>query len=190
MTTDVPVTNRLSQLITKADRLLETFEKWVLSTAILVMATVSIANVISRNLWGHSFSFAEEVSQILMVLITFVGIGYGVRHARHIRMSAVYDQLKGRARKTLMMIVSLGTGILLMVLAWYAVQYVVGVYRAGSVTPAMRIPLYLIYAWVPIGFVIGGIQYLLATWRNITTPGVHLSFQQKEAYEPPAGGET
>ncbi len=184
------MTNRLLPLITKADRLLEAFERLVLSASILLMAAVSITNVGARNLFGHSFSFAEEINQILMVLITFLGIGYGVRHARHIRMSAVYDQLKGRARKALMVIVSLGTGILLMVLAWYAVQYVADVYRVGSVTPALRLPLYLIYLWVPIGFIVGGIQYLLAAWRNLTTPGVHLSFQQKEAYEAPTGGET
>ncbi|WP_303906799.1 TRAP transporter small permease [Thiohalomonas denitrificans] len=182
--------SRFLPLITKADRLLEAFERLVLSASILLMAAVSIANVASRNLLGQSFTFVEELNQILMILITFVGIGYGVRHARHIRMSAIYDQLKGTVRKALMVIVSLATGILLLVLAWYAVQYVIGVYRTGSVTPAMRVPLYLVYAWVPVGFVVGGIQYLLAAWRNLTTPGVYLSFQQKEAYEPPAGGET
>lgn len=182
--------DRFSRFFRRLDRLLERFERGVLTAGILLMAAISIANVGARNLLGESLTFAEELNQVLVVLITFLGIGYGVRHARHIRMSAMYDQLQGRARKALMVVTALGTGLLLLLLAWYAGHYVADVHRIGSVTPALRIPLYLVYLWVPVGFAIGGIQYLLAAWRNLTTPGVHLSFQQKEAYEPPTGGGT
>jgi len=84
---------RLHQL----DAAVERIEGVVLAYGVLLMAAVSIANVFARNLFDHSLTFAEEVSRILTVLITFMGIGYGVRHARHIRMSALYDQLRGCA---------------------------------------------------------------------------------------------
>lgn len=169
--------------LARVDKAIEAFEKAVLAWSIIAMATVSVANVAGRNLFGYSLAFAEELNQILIILITFLGIGYGARHARHIRMSALYDQLQGRTRKALMVIITTGTGVLMFVLAWYAGRYVAGVAAAGSVTPALRIPLYVVYAWVPVGFAIAGLQYLLAAVRNLTAEGVHLSYQQAETYE-------
>ena len=150
--------------------------------SVLGMAVVAIVNVLSRNLLGESLSFAEEVMQILLVLVTFVGIGYGVRHARHIRMSALYDQLRGRARKAALVTVDLGTAVLLAALAWYGAGYVWSVYQAGNVSPALRLPLYLVYIWVPVGFLLGAIQYGLTAWRNLTTPGIWRSLREEEAY--------
>lgn len=167
------------------DRRMEAVERAVLAWGIIAMAALLIANVIGRNLLGRSLAFAEELAQILVILVTFLGVGYGVRHARHIRMSALYDQLEGRARKALLTVTHVGTGLLLLVLAWYAGHYVAGTYRAGSVTPALRIPWFAVYVWVPLGLAVGGVQYLLGALRNLTSPGIHASFQREEAYEQP-----
>jgi len=177
------------RVLATLDRGVEAVERWVLAGGVLGMAAVSIANVFARNVLGHSLTFAAEVSQLLVVLVTFLGIGYGVRHARHIRMAAIYDQLTGRWRKGLMVLICLGTAALLFILAALAAGYVTDLAGRGRVTAALRLPLYWVYVWVPVGFVLGGLQYLLAAVRNLTTPGVHLSFQQREAYEPPGGGE-
>jgi C4-dicarboxylate transporter DctQ subunit len=178
-------TRSLLRALRGLDRAIERVERFILAYGVILMAVVSIINVVGRNLLNTSLAFTDEISQILIILVTFLGIGYGVRHARHIRMSAVYDQLQGIPRKALMVIISLGTAVLMFVLTWYAAAYVYETATLGSVSPALRIPLYLIYLWVPVGFLLGGIQYLLATVRNLTTPGVHLSFQQEEAYEEP-----
>lgn len=165
------------------DRGIAAFEAAVLSGGVLAMALVTIANVIGRNVFGRSLAFADEVNQALLVLITFVGIGYAARRARHIRMSALYDQLRGRLRKVLMVLTSAGTAALLFVLAWFAVQYAWHIHELGSVTPALRIPLYLVYLWVPIGLALGGIQYVLAVWRNLTSSETWLSFSERDEYK-------
>lgn len=165
------------------DRGIEWIERVVLAGSVLLMAGITISNVIGRNLFDHSLIFADEFNQILIILTTFMGIGYGVRHGRHIRMTALHDQLQGRARKVVMVVVSLGTGALMFLLAWYGLSYVEKTYQIGSVTPAMQIPLYLIYMWAPVGFVLGGIQYFLAALRNFISPGVHLSFQKADEYD-------
>lgn len=183
MPSDKPRYGPLLRALQRLDRGIEFIERVVLAGSVLLMAAVTITNVIGRNVFDHSLIFADEFNQILIILTTFMGIGYGVRHGRHIRMTAVHDQLQGLPRKILMVIVSLGTAALMFVLAWYALAYVEKTYQIGSVTPAMQIPLYLVYMWAPVGFVLGGIQYLLAAVRNLTSPGVHLSFQKEDEYE-------
>lgn len=174
---------RALAVLAGVDRAVAGFERAVLIVGVLGMAAVNIANVFARNVLGESLPFAEELSQILTVLVTFVGIGYGARHGRHIRMSALYDQLRGRARKAGMLVVTFGTAALLFLFAFYAAGYVETQWTIGRVTPALRIPLYAIYAWVPVGLALGGLQYLLAGVRNLASSGVWLSFDREERYE-------
>jgi C4-dicarboxylate transporter DctQ subunit len=74
------------------------FEAFVLAFGVLLMAANSIANVVGRFVFAQSIYFTEELNQFLIVLVTFVGLGYAARKGRHIRMSAVYDQLSDRQR--------------------------------------------------------------------------------------------
>lgn len=167
---------RLLRPLDWLDRQIERLERLILAGAVMLMAAVAIANVAGRNLFDHSLTFADELSQLLLVLITFMGVGYGVRHARHIRMSAFIDALPTTPRKILEIVTALATGALLL-LAWYGWRYADQARGIGSVTPALRLPLWLIYLWVPVGLALGGVQYLLLALRNLFSPGLHLSFR-------------
>lgn len=179
------------RILNTVDKTLETFETYVLSYGIILMAINTIANVFGRNLFNQSIYFSEELNQFLIVLVTWVGLGYASRKGRHIRMSAVYDQLGHTLQKGLMIIISAVTGVVMFVLAYYSVQYIGGLIDRGTVTPALRVPLWITYVWVPIGFVITGIQYLLAVVRNLRAHEVYISYTQVDQYEegdPTVGG--
>lgn len=165
------------------DKTFETFETYVLSYGILIMAVNTIANVFGRNVLNQSLYFSEEVNQFLIVLVTWVGLGYASRKGRHIRMSALYDQLSERLKKGLMIIISLITGAIMFVLAYYSYQYLMGLVDRGTVTPALRVPLWVTYIWVPVGFVITGVQYMLTVVRNIRAHEVYISYTEVDAYD-------
>lgn len=169
---------RLFQLIHKV-------EEWLLASAMIAMAALIIANVISRVAFDASLAFAEELAQFLIILICFVGLSYGASQGRHIRMTALYDQFGRRGRKTLMLAISAVTAVLMFLLAWYAVQYIRTVYTLYTVSPVLRVPLYLVYLSAPVGLVLGGIQYVLTFWRNLHEEDVYLSFEKKDTYEEP-----
>lgn len=171
--------------VRRIDRGLLWIETTVVGAGILGIAAVSIANVLARNLLGGSLSFAEEVSQALMIWVTFAGIGLGARRARHIRMSAFYDQLRGPLRKGSWMVISAGTAGLLLTLAWLAVSYVAQSFSIGGVTPALGVPLWQVYTIVPAGLAIGGLEYALGFVRNLTAHGIHASVDLEEGTEDP-----
>jgi len=173
----------LVNAVSLVDDWIERIERFVLAVCVIAMAAVNIANALGRTLLGHSLTFNEEVNQILLIAITFMGIGYAARLGRHIRMSALYDQLKGRLRKTLQVLTLLGTAALLGLLAYYAVVFVNQKMNFGGTTPALGIPWYIVYMVVPLGFALGAIQFLLGVIRNLTTPGVHVSLAHEETYD-------
>ncbi len=117
------------------DHGLDWFEKFVLVAGIAAMAIVSVANVISRNTLGSSLQFAADITQLLLVVVTFMGIGIGARSARHIRVSAIHDLLPELAQKVLLIIIGFGTSALLFALADYGWDYAQSVQRSCRVLP-------------------------------------------------------
>lgn len=158
-------------------------EAIVLALGVIIMAAFSVANVIGRFVFGESLFFVEELNRFLVVLITFVGLGYAARMGRHIRMSALYDAFPDRIRKVIMVLICLVTAAAMFVLAWYAYWYVVSVAGTGRIAPSLRIPVYITFIWVPIGFMITGIQYLLTAVANLTRPDVYISASIVDSYD-------
>ncbi|MEH6628970.1 MAG: TRAP transporter small permease [Motiliproteus sp.] len=169
------------------DTLIGQAEMVVLSGGIMLMAVNTIANVFGRYFFNQSIYFTEELNQFLIVIITFMGLGYVTRKGRHIRMSAFYDMISERHKKLLMILIAALTAVVMFVLAWYAFEYVAKIASRGRVTPALQVPLYLTYIWVVVGFVVTGIQYLLTMVKNfdLADPDVYISFTTVDAYEDP-----
>lgn len=178
-------------LLGKADRLINSAEAFVLGAGVLIMAVNTIANVFGRYVFSQSIYFTEELNEFLIVIITFMGLGYVTRKGRHIRMSAFYDMLPVAAKKLMMIGISILTAVVMFVLAWYALEYVEKMARRGRVTPALQFPLYLTYVWVVVGFVLTGLQYLLTALKNITNqqPDVYISYTTIDQYEDPETSE-
>lgn len=173
----------LGRAVAGLDAIIARVESVILAYGILLMFLNTFGNVIGRYVFGQSLYFTEELNQFLIVLVTFVGLGYATRRGRHIRMSAFYDTLGDLPRKVLMVIICLITAGVMLWLAWVSLGYVMSVANSGRVTPALRVPLYLTYVWVPFGFLITGIQYLLTVLRNLRDPGVWISWEQIDSYE-------
>jgi TRAP-type C4-dicarboxylate transport system permease small subunit len=129
------------------------------------MASVTVGNVFTRVVLGFSLSFAEELAQCCVIAVTFVGTGYAARIGRHIRMSALADQLGESGRRRLLVIVSGSTALLMFVLTAAALRYLGTVWALGSVSPALRLPMVAVYAWAPLGFFSAGVHWLAtARW--------------------------
>jgi len=157
-------------------------EKTILTWSILLMALVSVLNVFARNL-GFSLTFADETAQVLLVVVTFVGVGHGVRNARHIRVSALHDVLPPLGQKILLTIVSFTSAALLGLLAVYAWEYADKLRTSGRLLPSLGLELWMVYMIAPLGLAVGSAQFLLAGVRNLISPGAWLSWHNPDEYE-------
>ncbi len=165
----------------------EFIETVVIGLGILGMAVLLVSNVITRNLFGFSVPGIFELTQILIIIVTFIGLGYGFRKARHISMSALYDQLQGKARKAALVTIMLVTGAMMFYLATIGLEYVQNAYSRGSRTSSHEIPWWTVYIVAPLGFALAGIQLWLAAFRNMTTEGIYRSFTELEQYDESDG---
>ena len=165
------------------DTTISRIESFFLATGVLLMTLNTVSNVVGRFVFQQSLFFSEELNRILIILITFAGISYAARHGRHIRMSAIYDALPGKARKSLMIGIALITAVFMFGLCYYATTYIMTQFSRGRVLPALQIPVWITLVWVPIGFFMTGVQYTLTAVKNIASRDIYLSTSVLEGYE-------
>jgi len=170
------------RVIYAIDMGLSRFEAFVLAWGIILMFVNTVANVFGRLL-GQSLYFSNELNEFLIVLVTFVGLGYAARRGRHIRMSAVYDNLGDRGKKVLMIVICAFTAAVMFLLAWYGFQYVDRLAGRGRVTPALQIPVFWTLIWIPVGFAITGLQYTFTVLKNLVEKDVYISFEERDVYD-------
>jgi len=163
------------RLLDVIDSYIAKLEEFMMAAGVILMAINTIINVISRFAFNHSIIFAEELNSIFILLVTFAGIGYAARHGRHIRMSAIYDSMPDKVRKLMMILITGVTAVFMLGLAYFSVQYIIDIYPKGRIMPALGVPVYSVYLWVPVGFFITGVQYAMTMFKNLVEKDIYIS---------------
>lgn len=165
------------------DSAISRVESVMLAVGVLLLATNTIANVIGRFVFQSSLFFSEELNRILIILITFAGISYAARQGRHIRMSAIYDTMPPRIRKFMMIVIALVTCVFMFGLCYFSLAYIGTQAGRGRLLPSLQIPVWWTLVWVPVGFFMTGMQYLLTAIKNMTEKDIYLSTNVLEGYD-------
>ncbi|WP_419764442.1 MAG: TRAP transporter small permease [Arcobacter sp.] len=174
--------NPFLKILDTLDSFLSKFEGVMLALGVIAMAITTIAAVISRFIFNDALTVTDELNMIFIVVVTFAGLSYAARNGRHIRMSAIYDAMPTKSRKVAMICISLITSMFMFLLAKYSFGYIVEVYQSGRILPALGIPVFYVYLWVPIGFTVTGLQYFFTVIKNMIEPDVYLSTSTKDGY--------
>jgi len=80
------------KILRKAADLYKKLEIFVLSVLFFIAFIVIILEVFSRFVLGRQFTWTDEFSTMLQFVISFLGIGYGIRTKKHIRVDGLYNQ--------------------------------------------------------------------------------------------------
>ena len=128
----------------------EQFEKWFLIASLIVMVLVTFMQIVLR--WFNAATvWAEEFSRYVMLYQVWVGASYAVHEDAHIRITALIGKLSGGRRRGMDLVV---LTLWLLFALWLTAEgcVLVGKIAAmGQVSSAMRIPMTIPYASVPIG---------------------------------------
>ena len=171
--------NRFFRLVGK---LLNWFEVGSLLFCVTALAALLIINFIARELFT-SIYFAEEISEFLVIFTTFVGLSYGVRRGRHIRMGAFLEIMSPKVEKVFIIFISLISAGVMFYMANAAYEYLIHSMQRAHETPALRLPVWVFYIITPIGFGLAGIQFLRTIIKNLVEPDTWISPEQQSEYD-------
>ena len=161
---------------------LDRLEVTLLSLSTALLAILLIGNVIARSFF-QAIYFAEELSEFLIIVTTFVGVSYAARKARHIRMGAFLDSMPPKMEKVFIYFISTVNSVVMFLMAYHSWNYMMNAQIMGQSTQALRMPYWIMLVIVPVGFFLAGVQYVRTIWKNIIEQDVWQSPEQQSEYE-------
>ncbi len=144
----------------KLDFVLDKIEDILCTVFACVMAVSVLIQVVNRNTFQIPLSWCEELARYCMVWLIFVGISAGVKKGSHIGVDALVNTLPEKASRVIRIVVNCMVTILYAYLTVLAVQITLGIRETGQVSPAMQVPMYIVYAGLIVGL-------LMSTLRSI-----------------------
>lgn len=141
------------------DALLSRLEEFFLGGTILFTSILLFVNVILRYVFHHSIYWAEELVRYMMVWLIFFGGSQVVRKEGHIRVDVVLRMLPPRGQRIWEIAVNVINILMLAVLFWFSMQQCLRVFASQQVSPAMELPLGLVYLSVPCGCLLMMLRY-------------------------------
>lgn len=115
-----------------------------------VMVSVIFLQVIMRLL-DNSLSWSEELARYCFIWMVYIGISYGVKKQRHIKVDVAFMLLKEKGK----IILTIIANVLFIIFALFIIRYGYDIASKllafGQQSPALHIPMGLVYMATPIG---------------------------------------
>ena len=136
------------------------FEDWSMITGMSIASFLITLQVILRYIFNYSISWAEEFTRFAIVWMSFIAIGMGIRKGGHICVETLLLLLSDRWKRcviSLMGALGVSFGIILISIGS---SLVYRIYSRGQVSPAMEIPMFIVYVCVPLGGLTSAFRFL------------------------------
>lgn len=157
------------------DRHIEELLLTVLST---IMVAVIFVQVVMRQL-DSSLSWSEELARFCFIWLIYIGISYGVKKQRHIKVDVILVFLNQKGK----VIINIIANVLFMAFAVFVIIYGFEIANKllgfGQKSPALQIPMGLVYMSAPIGMGLTLIRLIQNLIKHIRV------LQGKEEFEEP-----
>ncbi|HSW26139.1 MAG TPA: TRAP transporter small permease subunit, partial [Burkholderiaceae bacterium] len=87
------------------------FEEKVAVLCMAVLVVITLLNVVTRYLTDQSYAWTEEISIVLMVVMTLAGASGAMARDAHIRIEAIYDAGSESRRRKLRLLSAVVTAL-------------------------------------------------------------------------------
>ena len=134
---------------------------------VFIMLSVGL-DVILRYFFNSPMIWVTEVTECLLLYITFLGTGWLLREEGHVKVDIILNRLKPRSTAFFGILSSLVGIFVSTMLAFYGMSLTWNYFKRGIYTPtAMEIPVAAIILIIPIGSFMLLIGFVRRTGRFI-----------------------
>jgi TRAP-type C4-dicarboxylate transport system permease small subunit len=144
---------------------------WLLSAALTALVVICFVQVVARYVFSASFSWAEEVSIIIMVWGTWGGASLAVKRRSHLRILIVVDRFRPGIRLALNLALN-ALGIVFLVVVAVTSKTIIDGMANMTLFSLPSVPMSILYISVPVGCVLM-IYYFLrgmfSEWKELRT---------------------
>jgi|Deesub1362A_J573_1020465.scaffolds.fasta_scaffold00017_173 TRAP-type C4-dicarboxylate transport system permease small subunit len=153
--------SKLSSFFSIIENLSE-FTGLITSIALVGAGIVLTYEVLVRYIFRIPTIWEIEFSIYLLMMVTFVGSAYGLKHKAHINIEVITIMLPPRAKNFLDMITSVLSLIFVIIIAWKGWIMWWKAYDMGWRSESLwGPPLWIPYLFIPVGMTLLILQYIV-----------------------------
>ncbi|MBQ9478605.1 MAG: TRAP transporter small permease [Selenomonadaceae bacterium] len=140
--------------------MLAKIEDIICAIALGFMTILTFANVVARYVFSASFSFSEEITTYLFVLLSLIGSAAAARRKAHLGFTAILDLMSSGVKRAITMMSYTLAFLFSSALFYYGLNMVSSQMRRGQVTAGMQWPEWIFGAFVPLGAFFIALEFL------------------------------
>lgn len=137
----------------------EHLEEYFMGAFLIGISCIMFVQIFMR-LMGSSLPWAEELCRYFYLWSVFLSISFTIRKGIILRVDLLLNSLPRKIRKFVEILLQLITVVLFLFLAYYSLLTVLGVKASFQTSPAMELPMYIIYSIIPVGFILASVRSL------------------------------
>ena len=177
----------------------EHLEETILVFLLAAISVIMMTQVVARTLFS-SMSWPEEFSRYCYIWTVLLSLGYTIKKGNMLRVGILMDMLPHKLRKSMEILTNIIMLVLFGILFYYSIIYTNKIRITGQTSPAMQIPMWIMYLSTIIGFGLASIrmiQEIVNNFKNFNKEAeTTLEATLKEAKEevksttsPPSGSD-
>ncbi len=137
----------LKKLIFGYDKL----EEYMLCASLVLTTLIIFAQIIMRSVFNNSLTWSEELTRYIFIWQIWLGVSIAQKEKQHIKVELLFNFFKGeRFRAAIDLVATLILIAFNVFLVVNGSELVRQMYVRNNVSGAMRLPLYIVYAVLPL----------------------------------------
>lgn len=144
------------------------FEEIVMGILLIGMSLILFGQILIRVFTGRALTWAEELARYFYVWSVFLSIGCTIANGTILKVDLLLNFFPAKVRNLIYVVLDTLNVALFGFLAYHAVSVVNRVELGHQLSPAMEIPMYIVYYIVPIGFAITSLRSLQQIYLRVT----------------------
>lgn len=151
--------------MSRLDRVLTIVENVLAASALALATVIAVLAVVLRYVFGTFLFWSEEAIIYLIIYSTFLGAVITLRHNEHVRVDLLIVVLK-RGKRAVAVLGAALTVVYLLTVGFYAWLLLFEPFSSSTSTPALKLPLWVVEAAIPVGFTLMLLRALEIVWRT------------------------
>lgn len=150
----------------------DNLEMYICIALLSIMTSVLAVQVFMRYVMQASLSWSEELARYLFVWLVYLGLSYGAKIMRHIKIEAALGLFPQKWRPYIVILgdfIFLGFAVFICMTAYTIVKKQM---ILGQTSPAMGMPMWFLYSAPLVGFALASIRQVQTILYRIRRLGI------------------
>jgi len=150
-----------------ASNLVEYLAEKIITLQMFIMVGIVFIEVMSRFIMNYSLAWAWELARFLLIWVVFFGASLALKKGELVAITFVVTKVPSYMKTFLELLIQVLIFIFLVLVVWHGGSYVAFLIKTGQISPALQMPIWLLYLGYFIGVLFMFIHMLASLSRSL-----------------------